>query len=172
MTNEQIINEYYKIVEKVNNFSEAKVNHNVKFEIVYSGNPAQYNWQNRTININVNDIYNEYHLKSMLSHELRHAQQHIMLDNYKNNIVLGDVHNDVEKWINNIEMDNYISDTNVLSYYTQPLEFDAYAFTEMIFILDNEQQYNRQFVQPEFVDYKKSLINLAKQMIQTYKTIK
>lgn len=167
-----INNTIIEFIKKVNQYSSAKISLFTQYEIGNYDCPAQYNWKTNKIEISVDTLGDYFKFKCVVIHELRHIQQRLLINDYNNGKTVKDVNNDIDNWIENAKVENYVSDTNSIDYYTQPLEFDAYAFTEMIFILDNEQQYNRQFVQPEFIDYKKSLINLAKKMIQTYKTIK
>ena len=159
---------YNDYIKRVNEFSEAKIPDSVQLEFEEIGEPAHYSDMTKNVIVNLKMIKDKNHLKAVVIHELRHAQQDIMVENFKDGKKLKDVNNDSENWLNNKK--NYIDDISKNEHYLQPLELDAYAFTHMILDLDktaNHQTF-KQVHKIVFIKVK----NLAKKMIQTYKTIK
>lgn len=92
---------YNDYVKKVNEFSEAKIPDSVQLEFAEIGEPAHYSDMEKNITVNLKLIEDKNHLKAVLIHELRHAQQDIMVENFKDGKNLKDVNNDSENWLNN-----------------------------------------------------------------------
>lgn len=92
--------------------------------------------------LHINDEY-----ESIIFHELRHVVQFVLIDKYLNGEKVKDVSKDIELWIKN--KDNYIKYNKYdelekqITYYLQPLELDAYAFTIAVFNLEDLDIYLR-----------------------------
>ena len=78
---------YNDYIKRVNEFSEAKIPDSVQLEFEEIGEPAHYSDMTKNVTVNLKMIKDKNHLKAVVIHELRHAQQDIMVENFKDIIV-------------------------------------------------------------------------------------